>query len=81
MYLFLHELCKLFNITVLPKGLLQYFLFNGNVSQGAITVNIGDQLMWWSDDRLKSTFHRVRVPGPEEYQVRKENKKLSKSSQ
>ncbi|KAL0032639.1 hypothetical protein WJX77_012233 [Trebouxia sp. C0004] len=25
---------------------------------GAITVNIGDMLMQWSDDRLKSTFHR-----------------------
>lgn len=31
-------------------------------------MNIGDQLMWWSDDRLKSTFHRVRAPRPDEYQ-------------
>lgn len=28
-----------------------------------ITVcNIGDQLMSWSDDRFKSTFHRVKAP-------------------
>ncbi|KAJ1033837.1 hypothetical protein NDA16_000046 [Ustilago loliicola] len=27
-----------------------------------IVCNIGDQLMRWSDDRLKSTFHRVRLP-------------------
>jgi len=32
--------------------------------EGAITVNIGDMLMQWSDDRLKSTFHRVRMPRP-----------------
>lgn len=36
---------------------------------GAITINIGDALQYWSDDRLRSTFHRVRVPGPDEYQV------------
>jgi isopenicillin N synthase-like dioxygenase len=30
--------------------------------EGAITVNIGDILMRWSDDTLKSTYHRVRVP-------------------
>ncbi|KAK9823692.1 hypothetical protein WJX72_004661 [[Myrmecia] bisecta] len=34
---------------------------------GAITINIGDALQYWSDDRLKSTFHRVRMPRPEEY--------------
>ncbi|RAQ51222.1 leucoanthocyanidin dioxygenase [Aspergillus flavus] len=28
---------------------------------GHIVVNIGDMLMAWSDDRLKSTFHRVRA--------------------
>jgi len=28
---------------------------------GPIVVNIGDMLMAWSDDRLKSTFHRVRA--------------------
>ncbi|GKZ35528.1 hypothetical protein AbraIFM66950_006190 [Aspergillus brasiliensis] len=28
---------------------------------GQIVVNIGDMLMAWSDDRLKSTFHRVRA--------------------
>ena len=36
---------------------------------GCITVNIGDALQYWSDDRLKSTFHRVRVPRKEEFQV------------
>lgn len=35
--------------------------------KGAITINIGDMLMRWSDDRLKSNFHRVRTPRPEEY--------------
>ena len=29
---------------------------------GTITVNIGDMLMRWSDDRLKSTLHRVQCP-------------------
>ncbi|MEI8632946.1 2OG-Fe(II) oxygenase family protein [Vibrio sp. PP-XX7] len=33
-----------------------------------ITCNIGDMLMRWSDDRLKSTLHRVRMPKPEEDQ-------------
>lgn len=33
-----------------------------------ITCNIGDMLMRWSDDRLKSTLHRVRMPRPDEYQ-------------
>ena len=38
--------------------------------QGTITINIGDALQYWSDDRLKSTFHRVRVPrGDDEYKV------------
>ncbi|MFW5824268.1 MAG: isopenicillin N synthase family dioxygenase [Marinobacter sp.] len=32
-----------------------------------ITCNIGDMLMRWSDDRLKSTLHRVRMPKPGEY--------------
>lgn len=31
-----------------------------------ITCNIGDMLMRWSDDRLKSTLHRVRMPKPNE---------------
>lgn len=34
---------------------------------GIITCNIGDMLMRWSDDRLQSTLHRVRMPKPEEY--------------
>lgn len=29
---------------------------------GAIICNIGDLLMSWSDDRFKSTFHRVKAP-------------------
>lgn len=29
---------------------------------GDIVVNIGDMLMSWSDDKLKSNFHRVRTP-------------------
>lgn len=36
---------------------------------GTITVNIGDALQYWSDDRLKSTFHRVRVPRGNDYKV------------
>ncbi|BGO94386.1 hypothetical protein NBRC10512_002084 [Rhodotorula toruloides] len=39
-----------------------------DVEEGAIVINVGDQLMRWSDDRLKSTFHRVRCPRPGEYQ-------------
>lgn len=37
-------------------------------SDDAITCNIGDMLMRWSDDRLPSNFHRVKSPGPEESQ-------------
>ena len=33
----------------------------------AITCNIGDMLMRWSDDQLPSNFHRVRCPLPHEY--------------
>ncbi|MFT3720767.1 isopenicillin N synthase family dioxygenase [Pseudorhodoferax sp.] len=33
-----------------------------------ITCNIGDMLMRWSDDQLPSNFHRVKNPGPDEYQ-------------
>ena len=33
----------------------------------AITCNIGDMLMRWSDDLLPSNFHRVRNPQPGEY--------------
>lgn len=36
--------------------------------KGVITCNIGDMLMRWSDDQLKSTLHRVRMPKPGEYQ-------------
>ena len=34
---------------------------------GVITCNIGDMLMRWSDDELKSTLHRVRMPQAHEY--------------
>lgn len=34
---------------------------------GVVTCNIGDMLMRWSDDRLLSNLHRVRMPKPEEY--------------
>ncbi|GAA5949327.1 hypothetical protein JCM3765_003372 [Sporobolomyces pararoseus] len=39
-----------------------------DIEDGEIVCNIGDQLMRWSDDRLKSTFHRVTCPRPGEYQ-------------
>ncbi|GGA73061.1 2OG-Fe(II) oxygenase [Neiella marina] len=35
---------------------------------GMVTCNIGDMLMRWSDDQLKSTLHRVRMPKAGEYQ-------------
>jgi len=34
---------------------------------GVITCNIGDMLMRWSDDRLLSNPHRVRMPRTDEY--------------
>ena len=37
---------------------------------GAITVNIGNMLMRLSDNLLKSTYHRVRAPLPDETLVR-----------
>ena len=36
---------------------------------GAITVNIGDALQYWSDGQLRSTYHRVRMPRKDENQV------------
>merc|ERR1712115_491547 len=33
-----------------------------NAEKNAIICNIGDLLMSWSDDRFKSTFHRVKAP-------------------
>lgn len=36
-------------------------------AEGIITCNIGDMLMRWSDDRLPSTLHRVRMPRADEY--------------
>lgn len=36
--------------------------------QELITCNIGDMLMRWSDDQLKSTLHRVRMPKADEDQ-------------
>lgn len=35
--------------------------------EGVITCNIGDMLMRWSDDKLKSNLHRVRMPHKDEY--------------
>ncbi|CDK29500.1 unnamed protein product [Kuraishia capsulata CBS 1993] len=35
---------------------------------GDIVINIGDMLMSWSDDMLKSNFHRVRLPNVGENQ-------------
>lgn len=37
-------------------------------AEGVITCNIGDMLMRWSDDKLLSTLHRVRMPRPDESQ-------------
>ncbi len=34
---------------------------------GVVTCNIGDMLMRWSDDQLRSTLHRVRMPRADEY--------------
>ncbi len=34
---------------------------------GVVTCNIGDMLMRWSDDKLLSNLHRVRMPKPGEY--------------
>jgi isopenicillin N synthase-like dioxygenase len=34
---------------------------------GVITCNIGDMLRRWSDDKLLSTLHRVRMPRQDEY--------------
>jgi len=31
--------------------------------EGGIAINIGDMLSRWSDDRLLSNLHRVRMPG------------------
>jgi isopenicillin N synthase-like dioxygenase len=33
-----------------------------HLEAGDIVCNIGDLLMSWSDDRFKSTFHRVKAP-------------------
>ena len=35
---------------------------------GTITVNLGDALMRWSGNKLKSNYHRVRMPQPGEDQ-------------
>lgn len=37
--------------------------------EGAITVNIGDALQYWSDGQLRSTYHRVRMPRADENQA------------
>jgi isopenicillin N synthase-like dioxygenase len=36
-------------------------------SDDAITCNVGDMLMRWSDDLLPSNFHRVKSPGPADH--------------
>jgi isopenicillin N synthase-like dioxygenase len=36
--------------------------------EGAIVCNIGDMLMYISDDKFKSNFHRVRTPKVSENQ-------------
>ncbi|RDV29225.1 isopenicillin N synthase family oxygenase [Alteromonas aestuariivivens] len=41
---------------------------SAKAQDGIITCNIGDMLMRWSDDKLKSTLHRVRMPREGEYQ-------------
>jgi isopenicillin N synthase-like dioxygenase len=35
--------------------------------EGLVTCNVGDMLMRWSDDRLLSNLHRVRMPREDEY--------------
>jgi isopenicillin N synthase-like dioxygenase len=37
-----------------------------NPVEGGIAVNIGDMLSRWSDGRLHSNLHRVRLPKDEE---------------
>ena len=46
--------------------------------EGAVTVNIGDAFQYWSDGRLRSTYHRVRMPRDDEYQVSPEKEKKRK---
>lgn len=36
-----------------------------DTEKNAIACNVGDLLMSWSDDRFKSTFHRVKSPSEE----------------
>ncbi len=36
-------------------------------SAGSVTCNIGDMLVRWSDDALRSTLHRVRLPRADEH--------------
>ncbi|BEI24005.1 isopenicillin N synthase family oxygenase [Vibrio fluvialis] len=51
------------------KDAKQNLLWSNVIPQaGIITCNIGDMLMRWSDDLLKSTLHRVRMPTAEENQ-------------
>ena len=41
-----------------------------DIDMSTCAGNIGDALQYASDDRLKSTYHRVRVPKNGEYQVK-----------
>lgn len=36
--------------------------------RGALTCNLGDSLQYWTEDALRATLHRVRVPLAGEYQ-------------
>ncbi|KAF2705156.1 Clavaminate synthase-like protein [Pleomassaria siparia CBS 279.74] len=39
-----------------------------DIEKNAIVCNVGELLMFWSDDRFKSTLHRVKAPcDPEDY--------------
>jgi len=49
--------------------------------EGALIVNIGDFLMRWSNDTLKSTLHRVRAPPLKKESERKEDDRYVKMTQ
>ncbi|CZT49400.1 uncharacterized protein RSE6_10241 [Rhynchosporium secalis] len=55
-----HDVLRKESQTVLR--LLHYFEVDKDPVSGEIISNIGDLWMSWSDDRFKSTFHRVKTP-------------------